>query len=185
MMKDVFWTPLQWPGCEHLTLRLDAEGFFADGLLIAFVEGTPIRLAYQLRCDPAWRARELTMTLSGKEGEKQLELSGDGKGNWSDSSGPLPGLDSCTDLDINLTPLTNTLPIRRLNLTSGEFRDLRVAYVAVPELSVRPVTQRYTRLTRPEGSTEYRYQSGAFQADLPVDADGFVLDYPGIWHRHV
>ncbi len=78
----------------------------------------------------------------------------------------------------------------------GQARDLDVAYVSVPELSVRKVGQRYTLLTRdgaeapaepPPGARHsiavFRYESGDFRADLPVDDNELVLGYPGIWQR--
>jgi hypothetical protein len=36
--------------------------------------------------------------------------------------------------------------------------------------------QRYTGL-----ETGVRYESGTFRADLAVDVDGLVTDYPGVW----
>jgi uncharacterized protein len=85
------------------------------------------------------------------------------------------------DVDINRSPLTNTLPIRRLGVSAP--REIDVAYVSVPELTVRPVRRRYTLL--PGDQPVYRYESGSFSADLPVDGDGLVLDYPGLWRRIV
>jgi hypothetical protein len=60
-----------------------------------------------------------------------------------------------------------------------------VVYVSAPELSVEPVRQRYTLLSRDAGRGEalYRYESGSFSADLTVDADGYVTSYPGLWRR--
>jgi len=56
--------------------------------------------------------------------------------------------------------------------------------VSVPELSVRPHRQRYTLLAaEARGEAVYRYESGNFRADLRVDGDGFVMDYPGLWNR--
>ena len=45
--------------------------------------------------------------------------------------------------------------------------------------------QRYTRLEQNSGDTLYKYESldGGFTANLPVDADGLVLDYPGLFRR--
>ena len=47
--------------------------------------------------------------------------------------------------------------------------------------------QRYTCLERDADGGLYRYEDRGtfrgFTADLPVDADGLVLDYPGIFRR--
>jgi hypothetical protein len=116
-------------------------------------------------------------------GERTIRLFSDGAGNWHDDKGqPLDTLQGCIDVDIMLTPLTNTLPIRRLQLAPGESREISVVYIAAPDLSIRPFRQRYTRL---DDGQQYRYESldSGFTAVLPVDDDGFVVDYPGIWRR--
>ena len=129
-----------------------------------------------------------------------------------------PDLAGCVDIDINCTPLTNTLPIRRLDWAPGQAHDFVMAYVSVPELTVRPVQQRYTCLAArvvgaaqagaddaaadevsaraadagaasaagsgtSDASAVFRYETATFRADLPVDEDGLVLDYPGFWSR--
>jgi hypothetical protein len=94
-------------------------------------------------------------------------------------------LDGCHDVDIRVTPFTNTLPIRRLALAPGASAELRVGYITVPDLSIRPVRQRYTCLARSESGGIFRYDSldSGFRADLTVDAHGLVVEYPGIWMR--
>ena len=85
-----------------------------------------------------------------------------------------------------MTPFTNSLPIRRLDLAAGEIADLRVVYLPLPELAPRPAEQSYACL-RPLGPSGglYRYQSrtSGFSADLAVDSGGFVVDYPDSFRR--
>ena len=52
-----------------------------------------------------------------------------------------------------------------------------------PRWRFGPAEQRYTCLERGETGGRYRYESGDFSVDLPVDADGLVVDYPGYWRR--
>ncbi|WP_084700625.1 putative glycolipid-binding domain-containing protein [Cryptosporangium arvum] len=96
---------------------------------------------------------------------------------WMTSSG---NLDGCKYVDIADTPFTNTLPVRRLGLVRGAAADITVAYVDGMDLQPWPEPQRYTRLDR-DGADVYRFTSldGGLTADLPVDAEGLVLDYPG------
>jgi hypothetical protein len=89
-------------------------------------------------------------------------LSGDGEGTWTDSSGrPLPELAGCIDVDVSTTPLTNTLPIRRLGLAPGTSADLLVAYVAIPGLELTAASQRYTHLEGTGALAVYRFQAGS------------------------
>jgi hypothetical protein len=63
-----------------------------------------------------------------------------------------------------------------------ESADLRIAYVQVDRgLTIEAADQRYVRLA----DDTYRYTSGDFTADLTVDPDGVVTDYPGLWRRLV
>jgi uncharacterized protein len=136
-----------------------------------------VTVAYSLACDTGWHFRSLTMSVASAGDERTLTLACE-DGRWLANGTSRPDLVGCVDIDISCTPLTNTLPIRRLGW--GTAHDIDVAYVSVPELEVRRVRQRYTRL---EGDGQFRYESGSFQRDLSVDDGGFVLDYPGLWRR--
>jgi uncharacterized protein len=184
MVTDLGWAAVEWAGMEHVIASSDAAGFRADGQLI-LAEKDVVRVAYRLECDAGWRFTALTITVRSAGDERTLVLSADGAGHWRADGRALPDLDGCIDVDIDCTPLTNTLPIRRLSWSPGATRDLDIAYVSVPELSVRPARQHYTLLEPDQARDEamYRYESGSFRADLRVDRDGFVIDYPGLWRR--
>nr|PZN36497.1 MAG: hypothetical protein DIU70_14485 [Bacillota bacterium] len=181
--REMLWTPWHHRGAEHLRLTGDREGILADGWVIGWTDRGPYRLHYRVRCDLGWAVREVWIAL---DGEPRLHLAADGPGNWREFAGdPREDLAGCIDVDISATPFTNSLPIRRLNLAEGESQELQVVYIEVPECTLRPVPQRYTCLRRtPEGGV-YRYEAllSGFAAELQVDPDGFVLDYPGAFRR--
>jgi len=54
-----------------------------------------------------------------------------------------------------------------------------VAWVLLPSLEVVQEDQIYTAL----GDGRVRFATETFSADLTVDDDGFVLDYPGLCVR--
>jgi uncharacterized protein len=62
-----------------------------------------------------------------------------------------------------------------------------MAWVSVPDLTVHRSPQRYSFLrTIDDKRSVVRFESLAdegFKADLTYDAEGFVLDYPGIGTR--
>lgn len=76
-------------------------------------------------------------------------------------------------------------PIKRLDLSPGEAAEITVAYLDGTKLQPWPEPQRYTCLEKGEVGGLYRFLSldGGFTADLPVDADGLVVDYPGLFKR--
>jgi uncharacterized protein len=186
MATDVGWTAIQWPGVEHVIVSADADSWRADGRVI-LAEQRLASVDYQLRCDAGFCVRGLTINVTESGGEAGLVLVADGRGHWRANGQARPDLDGCVDLDINCTPLTNTLPIGRLDWSAGQAYDLDVVYVSVPDLGVRRVRQRYTLLDRGTGEelgqSVFRYESGSFRADLRVDSHGLVIDYPGIWQR--
>jgi uncharacterized protein len=179
------WSPWEGPGLEHLRLVTSDRGIVANGLVIGLEAGLPFRIGYEIRCDERWRVREVRAAAPDSE-QPVLELLADGEGGWKRRSGePVPELDGCIDVDISATPFTNILPIRRLGLNLGESEELAVAYVRVPELLVGLERQRYGCLEARADGGLYRFEAlpSGFTAELPVDTEGLVLDYPGLFRR--
>jgi uncharacterized protein len=183
--RHIFWEPWYEPGLEHLAFMRSDAGIFADSLVLRIHQGWPFRLHYRIRCDALERVRAVDIKLlDGKR--STLTLRSDGVGNWTDGAGePVAAPAGCFEVDISATPFTNTLAIRRLQLQPGAAADLRVAYIAVPELRLEPVAQRYTCLERTSDGGVYTYEGlfRGFTADLPVDTDGIVFDYPETFRR--
>ena len=133
-----------------------------------------------------WKVSALNVHLLGElqsEG-RWLDLRVSQSGHWRTQQGEtLSLLEGCRHVDLSITPFTNTLPIRQLGLQVGELAEIEVVYVALPEMQLSCANQRYTRLAE----NVYRYEDqsfpGGFTADLPVDDDGLVLDYPGLFKR--
>jgi hypothetical protein len=143
-------------------------------------EGLPVSAGYRLDVDSAWNVLSVAATWSMAGVTHRLRLRRSAAGAWRDSRGPRPDLDECVDIDIAWTPLTNSLPVRRLGLAVGEQREIVVAYVSPPDLSVKLVRQQYTRL----GMDRWRYEGypSGFVADITVDDDGLVVNYPELFH---
>lgn len=184
MRREVMWSAWDDPGLEHLRLMVHDDGVVADGIVIGISQGRPFRVAYEVRCDASWRARAVRVGVPGEP--REVDVLADGEGNWTTPDGQaVPHLDGCTDVDVSVTPFTNTLPIRRLNLALGESAKISVAYVEGIELRVWQEPQRYTCLEKGDRGGLYRFLSidGGFTAELPVDADSLVLDYPGLFRR--
>jgi hypothetical protein len=186
MQRNVMWSPVDAPGLEHLRLTVEASEITADGEIITTQFGNrPLRIDYWVQCDAQWRVRQLRVSTEGIE-PLAVILTSDGAGHWVDEQGNARSdLDGCIDVDIMATPFTNTLPIRRLPWKPGQSADLTVAYVTLPTLEVVPAPQRYTSLETGPNGGRFRYESlsSGYTNELPVDGDGLVLDYPGIWRR--
>ena len=140
----------------------------------------PFVLEYAVSCDEAWNTRYVF--IAEASGDRRLELLASGRGHWTDGDGePLPELRGALDVDISATPFTNTLPIRRLDLPPGGSAEITVAFVSVPDLALSTERQRYTRTSE----LGYRFESvdADFERQITVDADGLVVEYPGLFSR--
>jgi uncharacterized protein len=175
------WESWSGAGMQHLVLREGPEEVVAEAVVLDTAEELPFAARFRIVCDGAWRVRSVEAGLVGDD--RRVALAADGAGHWRDGAGrPLPELEGAIDVDVSVTPFTNTLPIRRLNLRAGESADLRVVYIVMPQGSVTLSPQRYTCLSP---RRRYRYESldADFVAEVEVDADGLVVTYPDLFRR--
>ena len=162
---------------EHVDISPADGGIDFAGVVIGNAD-SPFALAYRLRVDSEWHVREAHLKTTSRHG---LHIVSNGKGTWHVNGVEELALQGCLDIDIQASPITNTLPIRRLGLKPGESSELRLCYIAVPDLIVTVAEQRYTALA--DGLYRFESLTSSFTADLPVDADGLVKDYPGLFRR--
>lgn len=167
-----------WSGevVEQMVLQEGLDGIVADATL---ERKGAFFARYRVFCDASWRTRRAEISLF--DGHR-VELQSDGAGNWRLDRRPAPHLKRATDIDITATPFTNTLPIRRLGLKVGQQKEILSAYVSLPDMAVTADPQRYTCI---EPGRLYRFESsgGSFVREIKVDADGLVLEYPGLFKR--
>ena len=185
-MGDQVLTSLLWrrndiTSLEHCTLKdRDGQPVLA-GTVICALDGEPARCVYEVVCSPDWHTRRVRVDVERGPEAVTLELVADGSGKWWRDGTELLHLRGLIDVDISVTPSTNTLPIRRCNLRPGENAEVTAAWIRLPALSAEPLAQEYTRT----GPHSYRYSSrgGAFTADLTVDDFGLVVRYGEYWER--
>lgn len=184
---DVLWAAWHGRGLEHLRLQVEPGGVRADSLIIAVDDaGRPYRARYRIDCDGDWTVRRARIELL--EGPpRALDLRADGHGRWTDGvTGAAVPLDGCMDVDVYPSPFTNALPIRRLpDPVVSRPMAIEVAWVVLPELTVRVARQEYTLLARGADGARWRFRSldSDFTVELDVDRDGLVRDYPDIARR--
>ncbi|MHA3913567.1 putative glycolipid-binding domain-containing protein [Halovulum sp. GXIMD14793] len=184
-MSDVRWQDWQGQGLEHCVCRSSNSGLTLEGVVAGTRHGH-YGGRYFVRTDDAFRTREVKVSyLDGPD----LHLEVDTSGHWRDAirDTALPDLDGCFDVDIGMTPATNTLPIKRLKLALGESHDIAVAYVPLPDqinghFLPQRAEQRYTCL---QPGRLYRYDGlfRKFTAELEIDEAGLVIDYPETFRR--
>lgn len=113
--------------------------------------------------------------LNGAHATLDLRVRG---GRWFVGGKERRELRGCIDVDLEASPVTNTLPLRRTKIRTGSRVDLTVAWVRFPSLRILPLRQSYERL----GPGRYRYRSATgFEAELDLDDFGLVKRYGEFW----
>ncbi|HKV30479.1 MAG TPA: putative glycolipid-binding domain-containing protein [Candidatus Dormibacteraeota bacterium] len=172
----ILWQGLITPSMERFIVGSSDVGFEFSGLILQAHEESPYVVRYAIEVDAGWRTRKVEVEIEDG-GQRRLSLTVDGAGNWSHEGHRLEQVAGCIDVDLEWSPSTNTLPIRRLGLAPGKSKTVTAAWVRFPSLDVERLEQSYECLAE----RRYRYRSGRFTADLAVDVDGMVLQYGVNW----
>jgi hypothetical protein len=175
-VATILWQDLQTGALDRCRLEAGPDGLRLSGVVLTAAHGTPLDVRYLVETGPGGLTRRVELELDG--GAVRRVLLADGAGRWRWEGGPeLAGVAGALDVDLTVTPATNTLPIRRLGLEVGQAAELLMAWVQFPGLEVVGSAQRYQRLA----PDRWRFSTGDFTAELLVDPDGLVLDYGGLF----
>src|SRR4051812_49855239 len=196
-IRAVVWAKEEPFGVEDAEVRLSGSGMRARGVAIG-TDRIPYRLDYRLTAARSFVTARMLVEAHGEGWARRLDLRRDSVGTWSaewrqTGSDPLAPPDTqldqlspdARDCDLGLSPLTNTMPVLQHRLLARpEPVTLTAAWISVPDLSVRATSQRYELVRRQAGGAVVRF-SGAdgFTADIEVDDEGLVTDYPGLARR--
>jgi len=182
-MHTVIWKRHDLPGHEACRILRHDAGWELAGVAVLVYERQACRLDYRIECDPQWVTRSAVVT--GWVGDQTIDIrvERDAGGRWQLNGRSIEAVEGCSDIDLNFSPSTNLLPIRRLELAVGATAAVRAAWLRFPSFALEALDQSYTRLA----SGLYRYESagGRFVAELTVDETGLVIDYGKIWSREV
>lgn len=179
--RTVRWKPWSGEGLGHLHIENIRNEICAAGLAIGESDGVRFATSYVIGLDGAWQVKSLSLADAGERGEVTRFVRSAAGWSSSDRDLDLAPFTASIDIDLSCTPFTNTLPIRRLNLAIGEGQDIEVMHFSTPDFRPRIARQRYTRLA--ERRFLYEDATFDFSAELEVDEDGLVLDYPGLFRR--
>lgn len=191
---------VSWVGVDDPVRRDSADVLLDDGLRAFGRQVTDdYAAAWTVDARDGWVTGTVAVAVQGRGWARTLVLSRDpDTGRWTSAthergvpptSLPRPGiadadaLDEALDCDLALCPLTNTMPIRRLGVQSDTAveHSLTMAWIDTPSLEVVAGPQIYTGID----ADHARYTSGTrtFTADLTIDEDGIVIDYPQLAER--
>jgi hypothetical protein len=175
----IIWRRLDRPGHESARVFHRGCNWYLDGTAVFVHDGQPCRLDYLLECDSKWQTQ--AGRISGWVGNEIIDLSVsvDQEHRWRLSDTECAIVKDCIDLDLNFSPSTNLLPIRRLNLDVGQDATVLAAWLRFPSFRLEPLEQTYRRIDK----STYQYESagGNFIAQLEVNDARLVTHYPNFW----
>jgi hypothetical protein len=156
-------------------------GFEIKSTIIGFYNQKIYKVDYCIKTTNEWETKSFEIKSRHSNQTQSLIFEGDGKGNWISGDRHWKEFAGCIDIDIPLTPFTNTLPIRRLQLAKGATQKIKVLYIDLLEQKLTAVHQKYTRVS----DLDYHYENvpNDFEATIRVDESGFVIDYPSLFVR--
>ncbi len=176
---SILWHRLDQPGHESARIYFKNSCWHLAGTAVFAHNQQSCRLDYLIACDAQWRTA--SAKVSGWVGDQTIEidLAVDAAQRWRLNGTERPEVAGCIDLDLNFSPSTNLLPIRRLNLQIGQEAMVNAAWLRFPSFNLEPLEQLYRRVDE----TTYRYESagGRFVTDLQVNEAGLVTLYPKFW----
>ena len=177
--QSILWRRLDQPGHESGRLFSQHSYWHLIGTAVFAHNQQPCRLDYLVVCNAGWQ------TVSGKvtgwvgPAAVEIDLSVDAARRWRLNGVECPAVAGCIDLDLNFSPSTNLLPIRRLGLVIGQEAEVQAAWLRFPSFTLERLEQLYRRID----VATYRYESagGRFVTELQVSAVGLVIHYPNFW----
>lgn len=181
--QTILWRRLDQPGHESARTWFQDSSWHLAGTAVFMYDQEPSLLAYHLVCDNDWHTRSAQITGWIGDGAVEFDVSVDAAQRWRLNGREIPAVEGCFDLDLNFSPSTNLLPIRRLALGIGQTAAVKAAWLHFPGFTLEALDQVYQRIA----VATYRYKSagGKFVRDLTINAAGFVTNYPGFWELEV
>jgi hypothetical protein len=181
--QTILWRGIDRAGHDYCSVYNEGDFWFLSGVAVFIYERQPCRLEYLVQCDSAWST--LLAKVSGWVGDNRIdvEVTTGSDQRWFLNGAEQPSVAICVDVDLNFTPATNLLPIRRLNLPVGGEANVNAAWLRFPEFELDRLDQVYRRVDE----RTYRYESGGgeFVTQLTVNDFGLVIRYPEFWEEAV
>ncbi|MGI0049190.1 MAG: putative glycolipid-binding domain-containing protein [Nitrososphaera sp.] len=181
VIQALLWENKDSSSLEYFNLIAKENAFVLEGTIVMLLDGSPTRITYKIECDKNWKTRDVAIRQERSGITSHLALKVSNRQIWKTKGSTIPFATGLHDVDLEVTPATNTLPIRRIGLKEGESRQVDAVWVRFPSLALERLQQRYTRIGR--NRYRYEYRSVGYQAELEVDESGLVVSYGNLWSR--
>jgi uncharacterized protein len=177
--RNIIWQALDKLSLEYCTINEIESQITINSVIIGYEEPLSFKVLYQINLAPDWQVRsaEIKIDLDGKE--TIVSLNRDNYDNWLQDRIQKEEFSGCREIDISLTPLTNSLITRGRSFVTGEPQKVKVVYIDVLELQIKPVEQVYTQFA--DSTFQFENTNDDFKALIEFDDHGLVTRYPGLF----
>jgi hypothetical protein len=175
---------------EYFNLTSECGINTMKGTVILLLDRVPTLVNYEIVSDKYWKTRSIKISQQMSDNENvNIDIRVSRDQNWrehdtdtsSHHSTIIDFASGLYDVDLQVAPATNSLPINRLGLKGGESQEIDVVWIGFPGLTLDRQEQKYSRIN----NKYYKFEipSTGFRAQLEVDNSGFVINYDTLWHR--
>lgn len=183
MQTNILWKGIEYESLENCLITATEEGAEISSTIVGQYDGKIYLIDYQIKTNSHWETIFVSIESRINNHTQHRQFEGDGQGNWRRNGKVSAQYGDCIDVDIPLTPFTNSLPINRLKLAIGETKFIKVVYLDLLAEEFKSVEQKYSRLK--EDVYHYENVPNDFEAEITVDSQGLVIDYPQLFTRRL
>jgi uncharacterized protein len=177
---SILWRRIDRSGHEYARLSREGTGWRLEGVALFEHERLPCNLRYIVSCDEEWLTKGAQVV--GWVGSRVVDvriIADTAQQVWRLNDQICADVAGSLDVDLNFSPSTNLLPIRRLGLAVGQRAEVRAAWLRFPSFTLEPLVQSYARTN--EHTYVYESGGGSFVAQLQVADVGWPIAYENLW----
>lgn len=172
--REMAWHRLNERGEERCVFVCEDARCVVEGVGAAAMNGSGFVFEYRMEFLGDWTPVSFTLAAHVGAEEPARRLQRRDTGSWLVDGAHAVEFDGCTEVDFAFSPSTNTATVRHLALDVGDEATVHAIWVLEPYLELRRVEQTYKRVA----ADRYRLTVGDFTAEIEMDAEGLVIDYP-------
>ncbi|WP_333862714.1 putative glycolipid-binding domain-containing protein [Sphingobacterium sp.] len=177
-MKMLLWRGLINKSWEHCKVDTAESGFKITSEVIGNYANKTYIINYLISTDDQWNVQDFEISCE-IEGERKLMYGKKAGSDWLINGQVVAAFKGFRYIDIAVTPLTNTLPIKGLGLHVDKSQLIEVIYIDILNDEIKPAKQKYTKLSKE--CYHYENVETDFASSILIDRNGMVKTYPGLF----
>lgn len=180
MIRNIVWKGLDSDTLEFCSISF-GECILVKSTIVGCSDGIPLKAEYEIQLSKNWLISSATIKTRLGNGEQSLQLVHNGHGKWFGNDREWKHLEGCLDIDISLSPFTNSLPLNRVQPEHLQEIKIAVVYIDILHFAITLEKQSYTR--KADQLYGFSTERGDFTANIETDELNLVTRYPTLFER--